>query len=321
MDKIAVCAIFKDEARDLLEWLAFHKMIGADLFFLYDNGSGDNGSELIRRSSFARNVTLTDWSDRPGQLSAYNHFHRNYAADFTWAAFIDIDEFIVPLAGSSIRDILLRRMYQPYAAILLQWLVFGPSGHDRRLAAWCSKTTHAACPKSADASRHIKSLVRPEQMLGMEHTPHAAECSGPVCNARGEEVLPFAIQPTECHDVMVCITTSPSRVRTGSSSAGVVVVIPCSHIRSTYSPTWWLRRMWMTRAPCALSPGCERSCAADTRQHGQDRRLCHLQGRGASPRVAGVSQDHRRRSVRADKWQHRWWCGAHPPFELWVMSR
>ena len=26
---------------------------------------------------------------------------------------------------------------------------------------------------------------------------------GPACNSRGEEVLPYAIQPTECHDVMV----------------------------------------------------------------------------------------------------------------------
>ena len=38
MDKIAVCAIFKDEAPYLLEWIAFHKMVGVDLFVLYDNG-------------------------------------------------------------------------------------------------------------------------------------------------------------------------------------------------------------------------------------------------------------------------------------------
>ena len=50
--QIAICAIFKDEAPYLLEWLAFHKMIGVDLFFLYDNGSSDGGSELIRRSEF-----------------------------------------------------------------------------------------------------------------------------------------------------------------------------------------------------------------------------------------------------------------------------
>jgi hypothetical protein len=65
MLKIAVCAIFKDEASYLLELIAFHRMIGVDLFVLYDNGSTDGGAELVRRSSFARNVTLVEWADRP----------------------------------------------------------------------------------------------------------------------------------------------------------------------------------------------------------------------------------------------------------------
>ena len=38
----------------------------------------------------------------------------------------------MPVAGGSIRDILMRRVYQPYAQILPQWLVFGPSGHRSR---------------------------------------------------------------------------------------------------------------------------------------------------------------------------------------------
>ena len=202
MDRIAVCAIFKDEAPFLLEWLAFHKMIGVDLFFLYDNGSSDGGGELIRRSSFVRNVTLIDWPERPGQLSAYNHFRVNHARRFTWAAFIDIDEYIMPLAGSSIRDILMRKVYQPYAAILLQWLVFGPSGHDRRPDGLVIENYTRRLPQTDDASRHVKTLVQTEQLLGIDYTPHAAECSGPACNTRGEHVLPYAIQPTECHDVM-----------------------------------------------------------------------------------------------------------------------
>jgi hypothetical protein len=203
MDKIVVCAIFKDEAPFLLEWLALHKLIGVDLFVLYDNGSSDGGADLIRASSFARNVTLIDWPDRPGQLSAYNHFRINHARNFTWVAFIDIDEFIVPVAGTSIRDILMRRAYQPYAAILLQWLVFGPSGHERRPEGLVIENYTMHLPESADASRHVKSLVRTDKLLGIDYTPHAAECSGPACNTRGEEVLPYAIQPTECHDVMV----------------------------------------------------------------------------------------------------------------------
>jgi hypothetical protein len=202
MDKIAICAIFKDEAASLLEWLAFHKMIGVDLFVLYDNGSSDGGGELVRRSSFARNVTLIGWPERPGQLSAYNHFRLHHAPAFTWAAFIDIDEFIMPLAGSSIRDILMRKIYRPYSQILLQWLVFGPSGHDRRPGGLVIENYTRRLPESADASRHVKTLVRTEHLLGIDYTPHAAECSGPACNTRGEAVLPYAIQPTECHEVM-----------------------------------------------------------------------------------------------------------------------
>jgi hypothetical protein len=203
MDKIAICAIFKDEAPYLLEWLAFHKMIGVDLFFLYDNGSSDGGADVIRASSFARNVTLTDWRDRPGQLSAYNHFRVNHAPRFTWAAFIDIDEFIMPVAGTSIRDILMRRIYQPYAQILLQWLVFGPSGHDRRPQGLVIENYTSRLPLEAEASRHIKCIVRTDKMRGIDYTPHAAECDGPACTTSGVEVLPYAIQPTECHEVMV----------------------------------------------------------------------------------------------------------------------
>jgi len=202
IDKIGICAIFKDEARDLLEWLAFHKMIGVDLFFLYDNGSSDGGSELIRRSDFSRNVTIIEWADRPGQLSAYNHFRVNHADRVTWIGFIDIDEFIVPRTGGSIHEILMRRMYEPFAQIMLQWLVFGPSGHDRRPPGLIVENYTQRMPDAAETNLHIKSLVRTEKLLGIDYTPHAAECSGPACNTRGEELLPYAIQPVECHDVM-----------------------------------------------------------------------------------------------------------------------
>jgi Glycosyltransferase family 92 len=203
MNTIAVCAIFKDEAPYLLEWLAFHALIGVDHFFLYDNGSSDGGGELIRRSGFAGSVTLLDWADRPGQLSAYNHFRVNHARQFTWAGFIDIDEYIMPVDGDSIRDILLRSVYQPYAAILLQWLVFGPSGHDHRPEGLVIENYTRRLPQTDGACCHVKTLVRTEHLLGMDYTPHAAECSGPQCNTRAEKVLPYAIQPTECHDVMV----------------------------------------------------------------------------------------------------------------------
>jgi Glycosyltransferase family 92 len=203
MDKIAVCAIFKDEAPYLLEWIAFHRMVGVDLFVLYDNGSADGGAEVIRRSNFARNVTLIEWPDRPGQLSAYRHFHANYAKDFTWAAFIDLDEFIMPVNGSSIRDILIRKVYDNYSDILLNWLIFGPSGHVRRPEGLVIENFTRRIPADAEANRQVRSLVHTRDLVSIGSTPHILDCARPTCNARGETVLSHAVQPVACHDVMV----------------------------------------------------------------------------------------------------------------------
>jgi hypothetical protein len=203
MDKIAVCAIFKDEAPYLLEWVAFHKMIGVDLFVLYDNGSTDGGPDMIRNSSFARNVTLIEWADRPGQLSAYRHFHENYAKDFTWAAFIDLDEFIMPVNGSSIRDILMRKVYEPYSDILLNWLIFGPSGQVAKPPGLVIENFTMRVPDETEANRHVKSLVRTKDLVRVSSTPHIFDCARPTCNARGETVFSHAMQPVGCFDVMV----------------------------------------------------------------------------------------------------------------------
>ncbi len=202
MDKIAICAIFKDEAPYILEWLAFHKMIGVDLFVLYDNGSTDGSPDLIRQSNFARNVTIIDWAHAAGQMPAYQDFCVNHAGRFGWVAFIDLDEFILPASGSSIRDALLRRTYADYSAIVLQWLVFGPSGHQARTSGLVIENYTLRLPEDFPASRHVKTLARGKAVTGAGTTPHIINVDGPTCNTRGETVLSYAEQPVACHDVM-----------------------------------------------------------------------------------------------------------------------
>ena len=83
MDKIAVCAIFKDEAPYLLEWLAFHRMIGVDLFVLYDNGSSrmahhpDVHQHTGERSDPCRNRDMIRQSGGPGAVAVRLQISRN----------------------------------------------------------------------------------------------------------------------------------------------------------------------------------------------------------------------------------------------------
>ncbi|MFG1358490.1 glycosyltransferase family 2 protein [Xanthobacter pseudotagetidis] len=45
--KIAICAIVRDEAPYVLEWVAHHRALGFDHIFVFDNESRDGTSELL----------------------------------------------------------------------------------------------------------------------------------------------------------------------------------------------------------------------------------------------------------------------------------
>jgi hypothetical protein len=200
---IALCAIFKNEKHFLLEWIAFHKLIGVDHFVLFDNASTDGGNLLIRNSGFSRDVTLIDWADHPGQITAYRHYINHHARRFTWSGFIDIDEFIHPLGTSSLSNLLDHPMYTGFSAILLNWLIFGPSDHDRRPADLVMESYVRRLPVNDPGNRHVKSLVRSAHLQGVGSTPHIFATTGPACTPLGIRVPGHAIQEAVCDEVML----------------------------------------------------------------------------------------------------------------------
>jgi hypothetical protein len=134
-------------------------MIGADHLVPFDDG-GDDGSAPVRVSVLARNVTLVDWPDRLGQVSACRHYATRHVRRFTWSEFPDLDEFIHPTVFNSLRDVLRDPGYEGFPAILLSRLVFGPSGHGRRLPGPVIDACVHRLPADDPVNRHVKSLVR-----------------------------------------------------------------------------------------------------------------------------------------------------------------
>jgi glycosyltransferase involved in cell wall biosynthesis len=196
----AICAIFKDEAANIAEWLAFHLAVGFDHFVLYDNGSVDGARELVESLPVGRNVTIIDWPERPGQPSAYAHFFRNFRACFDWAAYIDLDEFIHPLEAENIREITALAGGHP--AVLMNWLNFGPSGHETRPPGLVTENYLRRLPYESNVNRHVKSLIRCSEQVS-PGGPHVAAMRGDPCNARGETIRNRALQETACHDGLV----------------------------------------------------------------------------------------------------------------------
>jgi hypothetical protein len=127
---LAICAIFREEARFLDEWLAFHRSVGVTHFYLYNNFSTDGFRTVLKPWQEAGLVTLTDWPVKTGQLAAYEDCLKRFKNEARWIAFIDIDEFLFPVQERSIVPVL--ETYQNQPGVEVWEIFFGANGHVKR---------------------------------------------------------------------------------------------------------------------------------------------------------------------------------------------
>lgn len=124
---LVVCSIFREEAPFLKEWIEYHRIIGVEHFYLYNNFSQDNYLEIIRPYIKQHIVTLIDWPVNQGQMRAYEHFWKNYRKDTQWVTFIDLDEFYCPFIHLTLTDWL--KKYEKQPSVVVYWMMFGTSGY------------------------------------------------------------------------------------------------------------------------------------------------------------------------------------------------
>lgn len=123
---LSICAIFKNEASYMKEWIEYYILMGVDHFYLYNNNSEDNFEEVLAPYVEKGVITLQNWPDIPGQISAYRHWYENYRHETNWCSFLDLDEFLCPLQDENLKQWLNRHKKYPLYAIY--WKIFGTSG-------------------------------------------------------------------------------------------------------------------------------------------------------------------------------------------------
>lgn len=125
--KVAICAIFRDEARTLKEWIEYHLIVGVEHFYLYNNFSEDNYLEIVNPYIEKGIITLVDWPYTKAQMQAYEHCVENYKDESQWIGFVDLDEFVVPNKQfDTIFQFLKKFNNRPL--VVIYWKYFGSSG-------------------------------------------------------------------------------------------------------------------------------------------------------------------------------------------------
>ncbi len=123
---VSICAMFRDEDKYLKEWIEFHRIVGIEHFYLYNNCSNDGYAEVLKPYIENGIVTIIDWPYEKGQMKAYRDCISKYSKDNNWLGFIDLDEFVVPNKMDDIK--LFLEQYRKYASVVLYWRYFGSSG-------------------------------------------------------------------------------------------------------------------------------------------------------------------------------------------------
>lgn len=127
---VSICAIFKNEAKYLKEWIEFHKIVGVEHFYLYNNFSTDGYLQVLKPYIDLGIVSLIDWPVMQGQMSAYKNCVERFQNESQWIGFVDIDEFICPNSFDKIEDFLEQFKKRPI--VIIYWKYFGSSGIFKR---------------------------------------------------------------------------------------------------------------------------------------------------------------------------------------------
>jgi hypothetical protein len=160
-ERTAVCAIARDETRYILQWAAYHLAIGFDRIHIYDNMSVRPIADMFADTALRSRVTVVRWPSVPGenaQLTAYRHFLHTNRETVTWAAVIDLDEFINLKIHGTIAGFLSAL---PAAdAIVINWRMFGSSGHAKYRKQMLMERFQKASTVDYDANILVKTIHR-----------------------------------------------------------------------------------------------------------------------------------------------------------------
>ena len=183
---LAVCAIAKNEGAYFKEWIEWHRSMGVEKFYIYDNESTD-GTRQVLEPYIASG--LVEYRYFPGyhcQLAAYDDCLEKYRFEVRWLAIIDLDEFIVPIKDYAIPTFLQR--FEKFPVVEVNWLIYGSSGAKKKEEGTVMERFKCHSLPEHPLNRHVKSIVNPRRVFSVIGCHEVARISGSAVDSHGHPI-------------------------------------------------------------------------------------------------------------------------------------
>lgn len=167
--KVLAMTCMRNEAPFVLEWVAWHRLIGMTDFIVFSNDCEDGTDALLDTLAQAGVLRHEPQAAIPGKSVQWQALQRiaaeRMADGFDWALFSDVDEFVMVHAREGLRGA-LAMLPADVEAIALPWRLFGAAGVMR----YDDQPVTAQFTRSAPtqlyhpiAGRSFKTLFRPDR--------------------------------------------------------------------------------------------------------------------------------------------------------------
>ena len=191
MHKLSIMTMIRDEGAYIEEWIEYHRMLGVDHFYIYDNESTDETKKCIQKYVESGIVTYMRWegSLASTQEEALNHALLSYRDSTEYMEFIDADEFIVPLKQDSIYDVVNEIItdyeearipaYEGYAGgIGINWRTYGTSFYKSKPVGMVIENYKYRAQDKRKINAHIKTICNPRAVIPGGVNCHKAKYVG-----------------------------------------------------------------------------------------------------------------------------------------------
>jgi len=183
---LTICAIAKNEGPYFQEWIDWHKNLGVEKFYIYDNESADNTKEVLAPYIESGLVDYVYWTGSKQQLPVYDDCLEKHRLEAHWIAVIDLDEFIVPIKDKTISEFLKR--FENFSAVEINGLIYGSGGAKTKEPGGVMERFKYHSIPNIRFNRHAKSIVNPRLVFNFIGAHEVARISGKTADSHGNPV-------------------------------------------------------------------------------------------------------------------------------------